>query len=62
MKEVWGGVEEALVVEEEWKELEVMEGQMKMEEKKRNGKKVGFYRNLEIVPALRHSLNNRVQT
>lgn len=26
LKEVWGGVEEALVVEEEWKELEVMEG------------------------------------
>lgn len=62
MKEVWVGVEEALVVEEEWKELEVMEGQMKMEEKKRNGKKVGFYRNLEIVPTLRHCLNNRVQT
>lgn len=62
LKEVWGGVEEALVVEEEWKELEVMEGQMKMEEKKRNGEKVGFYRNLEIVPALRHCLNNRVQT
>lgn len=58
-KEVWGGVGEALEVEEkEWKELEVMEGQMKMEEKKRN-EEVGFYRNLETVPALRCWLSTR---
>lgn len=62
-KEVWGGVGEALVVkEDEWKELAVMDGQMKMEEKERNGEKIGFYRNLEIVSALRHWLNTRVQT